>query len=592
MTDPVTLEVVGNYLVSAVREMGTTLRRTAYSTLIREEMDCSTALFDPLGQLVAQADHVPSHQGTLSLAAKHVLATMALEPGDVVILNHPYRGGTHHPDIMIFKPVFHEGELLALAGALGHHLDVGGRAAGSISTDARDVFEEGLIIPALKLYRRGVLAQEIFEVIRENVREPEKTLGDLRAEIAAVTVGERRYAELASKHGPKRLAAIVAACLDNSERLMREDLRAYADGRYRAEGLMDGDGVSDDPVRIFVTVTLAGGHVTVDFTGSSGQVKGPFNCALSSVYAAVYCAVRYMVNPLILQNEGCYRPIDVILPGGSIVKPVPPAPLSGRFHTLERIANTIVMAFNAARGEQAVGSTHAHLSSFSVSGRHPGSARPYVFFEILGGGWGGTAAGDGLDATFGLMANCLDVPIEALELEYPLRVERYELRPDSGGAGRHRGGLGLRRDVRYLSGDGYFTNRSDGQKLPPVGVRGGRAGLPSRHTLIRADGAAVVLPSKVTNLAIGAGDLVVMETAGGGGWGPPAERDPALVLQDVLDDKVSEREAREVYGVAVDRDLGGVDARATAIVRAGSGKLGGPARKRDNDEARGQDPSG
>jgi N-methylhydantoinase B len=575
--DPVTLEVVGNYLVSAVREMGTTLMRTAYSTLIREEMDCSTALFDPAGQLVAQADHVPSHQGTLSLAAKTLLGTMALEPGDVVIFNHPYRGGTHHPDIMIFKPIFHADRLVALAGSLGHHLDVGGRSAGSISTDARDVFEEGLMIPPLKLYRRGVFFEEIFEIIASNIREPQKTLGDLRAQVAAVTVGERRYLELIAHHGAGPLAAIVAASLDNSERLMREDLRAYPDGSYAAEGFLDSDGITDTPVRIHVTVTLRDGEVTVDFAGSSPQVRGPFNCALSSAYASVYCAVRYMVNPLILQNEGCYRPIRVVLPERSIVKPVPPAPLSGRFHTLERIANTIVMAFNQARGRQAVGSGHAHLSSFSVSGRRPAPDEPYVFFEILGGGWGGTAAGDGLDATFGLMANCLDVPIEAMELEYPLRVERYELRPDSGGAGRHRGGLGLTREVRYLHGEGYFTNRSDAQKVPPPGVLGGAAGAPSRHGLGRADGTELRLPSKATNLTIAAGDLIRLETAGGGGWGPPAERDPDAVLQDVLDGKVSVTAARDVYRVAVDLAAGRVDAEATAALRgtprraAGSG---------------------
>jgi N-methylhydantoinase B len=570
VVDPVTLEVVGNYLVSAVREMGATLMRTAYSTLVREEMDCSAALFDPNGQLIAQADHVPSHQGTLSLAAKALLNAVPLEPDDVVILNHPYRGGTHHPDIMIFKPVCAHGRLVALAGSLAHHLDVGGRAAGSISTDARDVFEEGLMIPPLKLYRRGILCEEILDLIASNIREPRKTLGDLRAQVAAVTIGERRYLELVARRGAEPLAAIVAACLDNSEQLMREDLRTYPNGRYTAEGFMDGDGISDEPVRIAVTVTLEDGDVTVDFAGSSPQVRGPFNCGLSSAYASVYCAVRYMVNPLILQNEGCYRPIRVVLPEGSIVKPVPPAPLSGRFHTLERIANTIVMAFNQARGARAVGSGHAHLTSFSVSGRRPDTDVPYVFFEILGGGWGGTADGDGLDATFGLMANCLDVPIEALELEYPLRVERYELLVDSGGAGRHRGGLGLRRDVRYLSGEGYFTNRSDGQKFPPGGALGGTAGAPSHHRLVRADDTRLPLPSKTTNLRITAGDLVSLETAGGGGWGPPAEREADAVLRDVLDGKVSVARAREVYRVAVDVASGRIDAQATAALRATS----------------------
>ncbi len=564
--DPVTIEVVGKYLVSAVREMGTTLMRTAYSTIIRESMDCTTALFDPEGQLIAQADHVPSHQGTLSHAAKHVLRTMTMAPEDVVVLNHPYRGGTHHPDIMIFKPVFDGDRLVALAGSLGHHIDVGGRSPGSVATDARDVFEEGLMIPPLKLVKGGEAVPEVLEMIAANIRVPHKTLGDIRAQIAAVNVGERRYLELVGRQGADHLAGIIGACLDTSERQMREDLRAYRDGTYSAEGYLDSDGVSDEPVPIRVVVTLDDGAVTVDFTGSSPQVKGPFNCSLSSVHSAAYCAVRYMVAPDILQNEGCYRPIRLVTPPGTIVNPVAPAPLSARFHTLERIANTILMAFNEARGANAVGSTHGHLSSFSVSGR--AGDVPYVCFEILGGGWGATRAQDGLDATFGLMANCYDTPIEALELEYPLRVERYELIADSGGAGEHRGGLGLAREVRYLSDEGYFTNRSDGQKFPPLGVLGGGAGATSRQRLTRAGGRVEELPSKATNLTIQAGDLIVMETAGGGGNGPAAARDPAAVLADVLDGKVTTAAARDDYGVVVDPVHATIDQTATDRLRA------------------------
>ena len=568
--DPVTLEVVGKYLVTTVREMGTTLRRTAYSTVMREQMDCTTALYDPSGNLIAQADHVPSHQGTLSHAAKTVAASFKMEPEDVIIFNHPYEGGTHHPDIMIFKPVFHRGRQVAISAALGHQIDVGGRSPGSISTDARDVFEEGLLIPAMHLYRRGVVVPEVEMFLTANVRQPAKTLGDIRAEVAAVTMGERRFLELCERHGAEQLDATIAALLDHSETLMRRDLALYENGDYHAVGFMDSDGVTDEPVRIEVTVRLRDGSVEVDFEGSNPQVKGPFNCSISSVESAVYCAVRYMASPEILQNEGCYRPITITVPPHSVVNPTKPAPLSGRFHTMERIATTIVSAFNGARGDNAVGANHGHLSSYSLSGRTPNTDAHWVIFDIVGGGWGGTARGDGLSATFGLMANAFDLPIEALELEHPLRVERYELACDSGGPGRFRGGLGVLREVRYLHGEGYFTNRSDAQKFPAEGVLGGHPGVPSRHALVRANGEFQRLPSKSTNLDIEAGDLIQMITAGGGGHGDPMTREPSVVLEDVLDEKVSREVAETIYGVILSADGLAIDQQATVARRRAS----------------------
>lgn len=560
--DPVTLEVVGNYLVSTVREMGTTLMRTAYSVVLREQMDCTTALFDPRGQLIAQADHVPSHQGTLSYAARYVAENFALKPDDVVILNHPYRGGTHHPDIMIFRGIFFAGRQVAMAGALGHQIDVGGRSPGSVATDARDVYEEGLIIPPMKLYREGRLVEEVLQMIEANIRVPEETMGDIRAEIAATSVGERRYVELCEKYGADRLARIVADLLDHSEAMMRRDLARYPDGTYRATGFMDGDGLGDEMVRIEVAVTLKDGAATIDFAGSSPQLKGPFNCSLSSVQAACYCAVRYMVDPAILQNEGCYRPITILLPEGSVVSPRKPAPLSGRFHTLERIATTIVQAFNGARGADAVANGHGHLTSFSTSGRKPETGGTFVLFEYHGGGWGGTSRCDGLDATFGLMANCYDNPVEAIEMAYPLLVETYEFIPDSGGAGRHRGGLGLRKHIKYLEGSGYFTNRSDATKFGAAGALGGSDGRPARHALKRADGSVERLPSKATNLTIAAGDTMILETAGGGGCGSPLDREPALVMADLANGKITGKAARDVYGVVFDEALA-IDGRGT-----------------------------
>jgi len=563
--DPVTLEVVGHYLIGLVREMGKTLKRTAYSTIIREQNDCTSALFDPTGMLLAQADHVPSHQGTLSWAARTVAAKAKMNPGDLLIFNHPYMGGTHHPDIMIFKPIFFEGQHVATAATLGHHLDVGGRGAGSIATDAQDVFEEGLMIPPLFLARGGVMNEDILAMIAANIRQPEQTLGDIRAQIAAVTVGERRVIELCRKHGGARLREIMAAILDNSEKLMREDLRALGNGTWSAEGFMDGDGLSDEPVRIAVAVTIEDGSVTVDFAGSSPQLKGPFNCSISSVHAAVYCAVRYMVHPEIMQNEGCYRPITVKVPPGSVVSPRKPAPLSGRFHTMERIANTIVMAFNEARREDAVGSGHAHLSTYSVTGWQRDEQRTFILFDFLGGGWGGTRETDGLDGVLGLMANALDAPIEVVELEHPLRVERYEFLPDSGGPGLHRGGLGLRRDVRFLHGEGWFTNRSEAQRFAPHGVLGGAAGTTSRHRHILADGTVRELPSKITNVTIREGDIISLVSPGGGGYGPALERDPQAVLVDCLDGKVTREAAKAAYGVVLAGDR--IDEKATGALR-------------------------
>jgi len=348
--------------------------------------------------------------------------------------------------------------------------------------------------------------------------------------------------------------------------LMREDLAKLPNGSYSAEGFLDSDGIDDRPVRIFVTVTLKDGDVVVDFEGTDPQVKGPFNCSDSSVYSAVYAGIRYMTNPIIRQNEGCFRPIEIVRPEGTVVKPRKPAPISGRFTTLERIADTIVLALNQARGDDQVGSSLACVCSFAANGTYPNSERRFVCFEIFGGGWGGTMRGDGLDASFGLMANSYDTPIEAVELEYPLRVESYNMITDSGGPGSNRGGLGFYRHTRYLHGEGYYTNRSETSKFPPKGVLGGKPGAPSKQRLVRATGKTDELPSKITNLSIYGGDLIWMAQPGGGGYGNPLDREPARVLDDLLDEKISPEAARDIYGVVVEG--GAVDAAATEARRA------------------------
>ena len=553
--DPVTLSITGSILESIAREMGIALMRTAYSTIIREEKDFSAAIYDRHARLMGQAEHCPGHQGTLSYSAKYIVhkLKMELNPGDIIMHNHPYMGGTHHPDIMIFKPIFYRDELVGLAAATGHHLDVGGNAPGSMASHSTDVWMEGLLFPPLKLYEEGKPNHTLHEMIKNNVRVPEKTMGDIRAQIAAVSIGESRVIELLKRYGVDEFYDIIEASYDNSERLMREDLARNPPGDYEEQGYMDNDGFSDEPVTIKIKLTFKEGDVTVDFTGSSPQTEGPFNCSESSVFSAVFCGIRYLANPLIFQNEGCYRPVHIIAPEGTVVNPTFPAPLSGRVHTQERITNTILLAFSKASPERAVGSSHAHLTANAIGGRTPHKGKQYVFFEILGGGWGATSEHDGNSAVYLNMGNCLDLPVEAIETELSdiLRVEKYELIPDSGGPGKYRGGLGIRRDIRMLSDPAYLSTRSDAQKFAPKGVLGGQDGSVARYFLRRGNQIDKI-PGKNTNFRLKTGDYLSFETPGGGGYGDPQNRDIKMIKEDIKQGYISKQAADQDYGVKLD----------------------------------------
>jgi N-methylhydantoinase B len=552
--DPVTIEIIGSIFESIAREMVIALMRTAYSTIIREEKDFSAAIYDRHARLLGQAEHCPGHQGTLSYCAKYIVSQLKMElnPEDIIIQNHPYLGGTHHPDIMIFKPIFYENELVGIAGSTGHHLDVGGNAPGSMASHSTDVWQEGLLIPPLKLYERGKPNHALHEMIRQNIRVPEKTMGDIRAQISAVSIGERRLLEVLKRYGIKDFYGTVEEYFDNSEKLMRADLSKIPPGDYEEEGFLDNDGFSDEPVRINVKLTFKDGGVTVDFTGTSPQREGPFNCSESSVFNAVFCGIRYLVNPLIFVNEGCYRTVKIIAPEGTVVHPIFPAPLSGRVHTLERITNTILLAFSKASPEMAVGSSHAHLTANAIGGRSADNRKQYVFFEILGGGWGATSQHDGNSAVYCNLGNCLDLPVEAIELEHPeIRVEKYELIPDSGGPGKYRGGLGIRRDIRFLRGPGYLSTRSDAQKIPPRGVLGGKDGTPARYFLRRGD-QIMRIPSKNTNFRLESGDYLSFETPGAGGYGNPLERDINRIKDDLKQGYITKEAAERDYGIKLD----------------------------------------
>lgn len=554
--DPVNLEIAGSIFESIAREMGITLMRTSYSTIIREQRDFSAAVYDAKGQLIGQAEHCPGHQGTLSYSVKYILNTLKLEmnPGDIIIHNHPYLGGTHHPDLMIFKPVFCGNKLVGITATTGHHLDVGGNAPGSMASHSTDVWQEGFLIPPTKLYERGERNQTFHRLLEHNIRVPDKTMGDIRAQIAAVNTGERRLQEMVNRYGIQEFNEISEACIANSERLMRKSLARIPSGDYEEEGFLDSDGMTDNPIRIKVRLSFKDGEVVVDFTGSSPQCEGPFNASESSVFSSVFCGIRYLVDPRIFQNEGCYRPVHIVAPEGTVVHPVFPAPLSGRVHTQERITNTILLAFSKASPERAVGSSHAHLTANAIGGRRPKTGKQYVFFEILGGGWGATSEHDGNSAVYLNMGNCMDLPVEAIESELTdiLRVERYELISDSGGAGKYRGGLGFRRDIRILSDPAYLTTRSDAQKFPPKGVLGAKDGTTARYFLHREKEVSRI-PAKNTNLRLYAGDYLSFETPGGGGYGDPAKRDPAKIKEDIKQGYVTTKGAKIDYGAIVEQ---------------------------------------
>lgn len=565
--DPVTLQIVANGLQSITDEMATTITRTAHSTVVRDGMDFSGALCNARGETVAQAVSVPFHLGSIPTAIEALLARYghSLRPGDVFVMNDPFDGGMHLQDVFVVKPVHLGGVLLGFAVTTAHHGDVGGRLPGSSACDNTEIFQEGLRIPWLRLFAEGEPVEEVHSLIEANVRIPRMTFGDLGAQVAACSVAERALQALATRHGSTELAALMDALIDYTERLVRQEIASWPDGTATFTDWLGSDGVDERDVRITATITIRGDEVIADLSASAPMVRGALNSTRSFVLAAVYQVVRCALTVDVPNTAGAFRPVTVITKPGTIAEVVMPGASSMRGVTGFRILDALngALAQLIPHRVPAAGEGGNTLAIFGAD--DPETGERFVFYELVVGTWGGTPTWDGNDGVTNPASLAANIPVEVAESEYPVVVERYGLVPDTGGAGRHRGGLAVERAWRCLTPATSLIVRSDRARHAPYGLAGGLPGTTSSNVVLHPDGSETVLPAMLST-TIEVGDVYVHRMAGGGGWGDPLDRDPEGVAADVRDGKVSVEAAIALYGVVIVQD-GLVDDGATSAAR-------------------------
>lgn len=538
--DPITVEVIGNALSSIVEEMGVALIRASYSTNIKERRDCSTALFGARGDTLALAEHIPIHLGSLLGIVEEITrryAPAGIQPGDVFVGNDAYRGGgTHLPDIVLASPIFHEGELVAYVANLAHHADFVDRGHAHI-------YQEGLRIPVVKLYSRDRVQDDILEMILLNCQVPQERLADLRAQYAANRLGIVRFQGLCEKYHHAAVLAAADELLNYAERKTRAGIARIPDGVYRFADDFDSERLPD-ALRLSVEITVRGDEMHLAFDAPP-QVRADLNMVWTALLATVYYAVKTVVDPTILPNAGMYRPITVSAPRGSILNCDPPAAVGGRTQTCQRVVDLVHGALAPAIADRIIAACNGANTGVYFAGVDPRTGAYYVYLETLGGGFGARATKDGLDGVQIHITNTSNLPVECLETEYPLRVDRYELVQDSGGPGRWRGGMGIHRQIRVVGHEAAF--RCSGTRLTtvPWGLFGGKAGAPGRFVVHR-DSRRAVPPDPAR---LGPGEAVSITTPGAGGYGDPRERDRGLVARDLREEKITPDQAASEYGV-------------------------------------------
>jgi N-methylhydantoinase B/oxoprolinase/acetone carboxylase alpha subunit len=522
ITHPIEFEVFKNLFLSIAQEMGVTLCRTGFSPNIKERLDYSCAVYDADGDTIAQGDHLPVHLGAMPLSVRAAIDTVPMEPGDMVALNDPFQGGTHLPDITLVAPVFLNRNRHSVARPTfyvanrAHHSDVGGMSPGSMPV-AREIYQEGLIIPPVQLVRRGQMVKDVLALVLANVRTPEEREGDLTAQIAANRVAEMRLQQLVAKHGEKQTMAYGAALQDYTERVMRTTIRTIPDGEYAFEDALDDDGFSEGPVKIRARIRVKGDRAEIDFAGSASQVQGSVNANYAVTLSACLYCFRCLIEEDVLYNAGVARPLRILAPLGSIVNATRPCAVAGgNVETSQRITDVVLGALSPALPKRVPAASQGTMNNVTLGGLDPRTSARFAYYETLGGGMGGRRGLAGLSGVHTHMSNTRNTPVEAIEHYLPVRIRRYSLRAGSGGAGAYRGGEGLVREYEIL-GETSVTILSDRRHRRPYGLRGGKPGRVGRNTLVR-DGREQRLPGKV-QLELRRGDRLRIETPGGGGYG-------------------------------------------------------------------------
>ena len=549
MIDLTTMEVIKGALIYAAEEMGIALKKSAYSPNIKERMDHSCAIFNQRRELIAQAEHIPVHLGSMALAVKLGVEeyTGTLEPDDILLLNDPYISGTHLPDLTLIAPIFHNNTIIGYAANKAHHTDIGGKAPGSLAADSTELYQEGLIIPPIKFVKRGVVDPEISRLIRSNVRTPEIQMGDLRAQIAANNTGKRRMLELVEQYGVDVVHGAMDAIMDYSERRMREEISLMPDGEYSAVDYIESILPDDGDVDIRVKVTKKDDTLVFDYTGTHTQVDRPVNAPLGVTIAGIYFVLISITDPTIPVNDGCFRPITLKIPKGCLMNPNRPAPVAGgNVETSQRNADVILKAFSQIVPEKVPAAGQGTMNNITIGGLKD-DGEPWTFYETIGGGSGARPDRDGVDGIHVNMTNTMNTPIETLEAYLPLRFKAYRLRPDSGGPGKYRGGCGIERVWTLTSAKATLSIMAERNKNKPWGLAGGHGGAVGEYILVRSDGSETKLPSKCT-ISILRGDTLIIRTPGGGGYGDPKNRSPEALKEDVLNGLISRETARESYG--------------------------------------------
>lgn len=568
--DPITLSVINNYLTNTCREMGIAMMKTSYSSIFNEGLDFSCVIFDARGELIAQAEFCPAQLGAIKYTVGWSLEEIGLKtlkPGDVFIQNDPYKGGCHLPEHTVLKPVYFNDKLFGFVANIAHITEIGGKAPGGFAADATDIYQEGLRIPPIKIMEGGKHINDVWKLILSNHRTPSITWGDFHAMIGSLTIAEKRLIGLIDRYGIETINTATGDLLDYSERCMREEIRELPDGESTFEDFVANDGVvRDKKYKIKVTLLVIGDEIIVDYTGSDRQARGPINCTYGVTVSATYNAIFNVTNPGIPHNSGCYRPIHIIAPAGTIVNVTHPAPeVGGNSEIHERIVDVLFGAFSKYVPDRVMASSGGTSCNFLSGGFHPATNKYWTYYHIEGCGWGGQERQDGNDSQCPINGNCRNTPIEVLETKYPYRILDYSLVTDSGGPGKNRGGLASRRIMEVTSPEITVSAMIDRMEVKPFGLFNGKEAAPT-GLFIKKHGDkkfrtfsevfGTVSPNKFSGIRLTAGDQVLIQSAGGGGFGNPLSRDPSIVLRDVENGFVSVDSAFKEYGVEIEKKDG------------------------------------